>query len=149
MHPYLLDIPAAGALIRVSAVTTRRLALTGDIPATRIGAQWRIYTPSLLAAVLDPAAARQATPALPPDWQEPGIVTSEELADLLGLPTGTLKILLNQGRIPAGKGGGRWRAYWPAILAKIAAGQPLTDLPEDETTTAEQPGDTEGTEEHR
>jgi len=48
--------------------------LHGSYPSagpTRIGGQMAPVHSSLLAAVLDADAARQATPALPVDWQGP------------------------------------------------------------------------------
>jgi excisionase family DNA binding protein len=130
MHPHLVDLVGTAQLIKASAGHTRKLVASGVIPGTRVGGQWRLWVPSVLTAVIGADAARHATPALPEDWVEPGIVTVAELAELLGLPAGTVKILLNQKCIPANKLGSRWKCYWPSIVEKIASGQPLTGVPD-------------------
>jgi excisionase family DNA binding protein len=128
MHPHLLEIEGAARLIRHSVSATRRLACAGDIPATRIGGRWRLWAPAVLERVIG-ADAVLALPALPEGWQEPGIVTGRELAELLGLSERSVTNLLAAGRIPGTKVGGGWRTYWPSILAKITAGQPLVEAP--------------------
>jgi excisionase family DNA binding protein len=130
MHPHLVDLVGTAQLIKASAGHTRKLVAEGIIPGTRVGGQWRLWVPSVLTAVIGADAARHATPDLPEGWVEPGIVTVAELAELLGLPAGTVKILLNQKCIPANKLGSRWKPYWPSIVEKIAAGQPLAAVPD-------------------
>ena len=137
MHPYLLNIEGAAALIKTRPSTARSWAHDGVIPGTRVGGQWRFWAPSLLERVIGAEAARHATPPLPDGHTEPEVVDTGELAGLLGLPALRVAILQRQGRIPGEKVGGQWRAYWPCIQAKIAAGAPLTDVPED----AEDPGE--------
>jgi excisionase family DNA binding protein len=132
VHSHLLDVEGAAVLVRTSPASVRRWAHSGEIPGTRVGGQWRFWAPAILERVIGAEAARHATPALPNGHTEPGIVDSHELADLLGLPDRTVTMLLRQGRIPGEKVGGQWRSYWPYIQAKIAAGLPLTDAPEEE-----------------
>ncbi len=124
MHPYVLDVEAAAAVIDVAPDTVRRWAHAKRIPGTRVGGTWRFWTPSLLAAVVGEAAA-DALPPLPQQHVEPGVVDSQQLSDLLGVPPRTLAALLRQGDIPAQKVGIRWRMYWPAIRDRLAAGAPL------------------------
>lgn len=49
--PDVLDVSAAAELAQVSEATVRRLCASGDIPAARIGRQWRIHGPPLRAAL--------------------------------------------------------------------------------------------------
>lgn len=127
MHPYLLNVEGVAVLLNTSLNGARGWAHDGDIPGVRVGKQWRFWAPAVLEQVLGAEAARLALPALPEGHQDPGVVTVPALADLLGLPSRTVSILLRQGSIPGGKVGGQWRAYWPLITAKIASGKPLTD----------------------
>ena len=140
MHPHVLDIEGAAVLIKTRPSTVRSWAHDGVIPGTRVGGRWRFWAPTLLERVIGAEAARHATPPLPDGHTEPDVVDSGELANLLGIPEHTVTRLLRVGRIPGEKVGGQWRAYWPCILAKIVAGAPLTDVPED-AEDAEDPGE--------
>ena len=46
--PALMTIDEAGLLLGLSIESVRRYCLTGDIPATRIGKQWRIDKEKLM-----------------------------------------------------------------------------------------------------
>ena len=140
MHPHVLDLDGAAALIKTRPSTVRSWAHDGVIPGTRVGGRWRFWAPSLLERVIGAEAARHATPPLPDGHTEPEVVDTGELAGLLGLPALRVAILQRQGRIPGEKVGGQWRAYWPCIQAKIVAGAPLTDVPED-AEDADDPGE--------
>jgi excisionase family DNA binding protein len=125
MHPLLLDLEGAAELIAVSPHTARQWAKAGNIPGTKVGGQWRFWSPALLTAVVGPEAAdhfAHPVSGIP----EPGIVGVTELAEALGIPQRTVAILLRRGEIPAKKFGYQWRAFWPLIRDRIAAGQPLT-----------------------
>jgi excisionase family DNA binding protein len=43
----LLTVAETARLLRVSVVTVRRLARRGELPALRVGSQWRIVRDSL------------------------------------------------------------------------------------------------------
>lgn len=124
MHPQLLDLEAAAVLIAVSPVTARRWVNAGKIPGSRIGGQWRLWAPAVLASVVGTDAAQHA-PAPPAGYTEPGVVGVAQLAELLGIHQRTVAVLLRKGDIPAQKAGYQWRAYWPTIRDAIAAGRPL------------------------
>jgi excisionase family DNA binding protein len=47
----VLDLIGAAKLLRLSDKTTRELAKAGDLPATRLGNQWRFSRRMLLARV--------------------------------------------------------------------------------------------------
>ena len=137
MHPLLMDLEAAAAAIATQPDTARRQAVSGQLPGTRVGGQWRFWAPALVGAVAGPeAASHLAGQLLPPGHVEPGVVDVAELADLLGIAPRTVAGLMRAGTIPARKSG-QWRAYWPVIRDRIAAGQPLMDHP------AVDPDDTE------
>lgn len=125
MHPQLVDLDDVAELIAVSTATARRWAAAGKIPGVRVGGQWRFWAPAVLTAVVGPEAVGHA-PAPPAGYIEPGVVPAADLADLLGIHPRTVSVLLLAGEIPARKVGHQWRAYWPAIRDRIAAGQALT-----------------------
>jgi excisionase family DNA binding protein len=131
MHPLVLDLEGAAAMIAVSPNTARRWAATGQIPGSRIGGQWRFWTPSLLESAVGADAAAHAQ-GLPEGYVEPSAVGVAQLADLLGIHQRTIAVLLRQGDIPAKKIGYLWRAYWPEIRDHIAAGLPLGEHAEPE-----------------
>lgn len=43
----VLDIPAAAALLNIHPVTLRKLAASGDVPARKVGREWRFSRPGL------------------------------------------------------------------------------------------------------
>ena len=49
----LLDIPAVASICGVSEKTVRRWIKAGDLPAARLGNQWRIFPRDLRVFVLD------------------------------------------------------------------------------------------------
>jgi len=132
----LTDLKGAAMLIAAQPATTRRMAAAGEVPGTRVGGQWRFWKPALLTRVAGADAAAHALGDYHPS-DDPGVVDIHELADLLGLSEGRLSLLLRQGDVPATKVGRQWRAYWPAIRDRIAAGQSLGEHtePEEEVNT--------------
>lgn len=123
MHPLLLDLQGAADLVGVSQATARRWAGAGKVPATRVGGSWRLWAPTVLAAVLGPDG-RRMLPEVPAGFVEPEVVSAPRLAELLGIHERTVTLLMREGLIPAQKSG-QWRVYWPTIRDRIAAGQPL------------------------
>ena len=131
MHPHLMDLDGVARTLAVSSVTARRWASDGRIPGVRIGGQWRFWAPAVLTRAVGPEAASHV-PALPPGHTDPTIVGTAQLAELLGIHEQTVTVLLRKGAIPATKVGHQWRAYWPNIRDRIAAGLPLIDPTEPE-----------------
>lgn len=132
MHPQILDLEGAADVIAVSPNTARRWAAAGRLPGARIGGQWRFWLPAVLESVVGADAAAHAQ-GLPEGHIEPSVVGVAQLADLLGIHQRTIAVLLRNGDIPARKAGYLWRAYWPEIRDRIAAGQPLRDPAEPDT----------------
>ena len=122
MHPLLMDLDDVAALLREHVSTVGDRARRGDIPGARVGAQWRFWRPAVMRlAVGDVVAARLSAP----QDDDPELVSPAEIADLLGISMATTMTLLHSGDIPAGRVGGRWHIYWPAIRDAIAEGHPL------------------------
>lgn len=65
--PDVLDIPAASELLNIHPVTLRKLAALGDVPARKVGREWRFSRPGLHAWL-----AADATPRTHPEEREPG-----------------------------------------------------------------------------
>lgn len=65
--PEVLDLPAAAALLNIHPVTLRKLAASGDVPARKVGREWRFSRPGLHAWL-----AADATPRTHPEEPEPG-----------------------------------------------------------------------------
>ena len=126
MHPLLLDVETAAQRLGVSAITFRRRLAAGDVVGSKIGNQWRFWAPTLVTGAAGPGAGEHvAQELLPVGWIEPGMVDLEQLAELLGIAQRTLAELVRDGELPAGKLGRQWRAYWPVIRDRIAAGERL------------------------
>lgn len=124
MHPHVLDLRTAAARTSMQPAVLRRRAHRGEIPGSQVGRQWRFWHPSLVLHLVGPEAAAMLDSS-PQQHCDPGIVTTRELADLLGIPERTIALLLRHGALPGRKDHTRWRIYWPVIRDRIAAGQPL------------------------
>ena len=96
----------------------------GEIPATRIGGEWRFWRPALRARLFPAEAPPE------PDRNEPEVLTTAQLAELLRLTGETIRARIEDGSIPASRIGNQWRIYWPAIRARLEAGENFT--PRDE-----------------
>ena len=48
-EPEFLSVPEAAALLRIGERTTYKLVHRGELPALKLGGQWRIHRPTLLA----------------------------------------------------------------------------------------------------
>jgi excisionase family DNA binding protein len=64
MDKEILDVEGAATLLRVSTTPIYNLARKGDIPATRVGREWRFARTSLIQWVANGAAADQLNVAL-------------------------------------------------------------------------------------
>ena len=130
MHPLLLDVETAARQLGVSEMTFRRRLAAGEVVGSKIGSQWRFWAPTLVTAAAGPGAGEHITQELlPAGWTEPNVVDLDQLAELLGITPRTIAELARDGDLPAGKIGRQWRAYWPVIRDRIAAGHPLNDPP--------------------
>lgn len=92
----------------------------GDIPASRIGAEWRFWRPTLRSRLFPQEAPAE------PDRHEAEILTTAQLAELLQLTGETVRARIEDGSIPASRIGNHWRIYWPAIRARLEAGENFT-----------------------
>lgn len=128
MHPLLLDVETAARQLGVSEMTFRRRLAVGEIVGSKIGNQWRFWAPTLVTMAAGPGAGEHmAQELLPAGWTEPSLVDLDQLAELLGVTSRTAADLARDGELPAGKIGRQWRASWPVIRDRIAAGRPLND----------------------
>jgi excisionase family DNA binding protein len=64
MDKEILDVEGAATLLGVSTTTIYNLARKGDIPATRVGREWRFARANLIAWVANGSAADQLSVAL-------------------------------------------------------------------------------------
>lgn len=112
MHPDVLDIPAAATLLAVGKPSVYRLVRAGDVPAWRLGGQWRMWRPAILRAVAGPEVEQQhpMTPA-----GDPEMISASTLAELLDISLPTCHALINDGTIPARKVGATTRIWWPSV----------------------------------
>jgi excisionase family DNA binding protein len=60
----ILDVQGAATLLGVSTTTIYNLARKGEIPATRVGREWRFSRSNLIEWVANGAAADQLSVAL-------------------------------------------------------------------------------------
>lgn len=98
----------------------------GEVPGSRIGAEWRFWRPALRARLFPHEAPAE------PHRIEAEVVTTAQLAELLQLTGETVRARIEDGSIPASKIGNQWRIYWPAIRARLEAGENFT--PREEPT---------------
>lgn len=112
MHPDVLDIPATAKLLAVSKPSVYRLVRAGEVPAWRLGGQWRMWRPAVLRAVAGPEAEDQH-PMVPEG--DPELLDTHALADLLDISVPTCHTLLGDGTIPSRRVGSRVRIWWPAV----------------------------------
>jgi excisionase family DNA binding protein len=64
MDKEILDVEGAATLLGVSTTTIYKLARKGEIPATRVGREWRFARANLIQWVANGAAADQLSVAL-------------------------------------------------------------------------------------
>jgi excisionase family DNA binding protein len=64
MDKEILDVEGAAILLGVSTTTIYNLARKGEIPATRVGREWRFARANLIAWVANGSAADQLSVAL-------------------------------------------------------------------------------------
>jgi excisionase family DNA binding protein len=64
MDKEILDVEGAATLLGVSTTTIYNLACKGDIPATRVGREWRFARANLIKWVANGSAADQLSVAL-------------------------------------------------------------------------------------
>lgn len=112
MHPDVLDIPSAAELLALSKSSTYRLVRRAEIPAWRLGQQWRLWRPAVLQVVAGPDAEEQH-PMYPPD--DPELIDRVTLGELLDISPETCRMLLRDGTIPSRRVGASTRIWWPTI----------------------------------
>lgn len=112
MHPEVLDIPATAQLLSLSKSSTYRVVRSGEIPAWRLGQQWRLWRPAVLRALAGPDAEEQH-PLHPAD--DPELIEPATLARLLDIAPQTCLALLREGAIPSRRVGASTRIWWPSV----------------------------------
>lgn len=128
--------PVAGHVMTTSEVMTwlglSRPALVaqiqaGDVPASRIGGEYRFWRPTLLRQFF---GQEQAV--------EPGrdVITPDDLAERLRLSAQTVRSRIADGSIPASKFGNQWRIWWPTILGRLEKGEDFPPTPASESSTS-------------
>lgn len=95
----------------------------GQIPASRIGSEWRYWKPLVIARVLPHS---EATTPSDDSITEPEVVTAGELATLLRLTPNTISLRIAEGSIPAAKVGKGYRIHWPTVRAVLEQGKDFT-----------------------
>lgn len=112
MHPDVLDIPATAQLLALSKSSTYRLVRSGELPAWRLGQQWRLWRPAVLRTVVGEEAGSQHP--MYPD-ADPELIDSKTLGDLLNIAPQTCQMLLREGKIPSRRVGASTRIWWPTV----------------------------------
>lgn len=93
-----------------------------DIPASRIGSEYRLWRPLLLQRLF----GDEEVVELGRD-----VITPADLADYLQLNTATVRQRIADGSIPATKIGSSYRIRWPKIRARLEAGEDFLPTPSD------------------
>lgn len=112
MHPDVLDIEATASLLSLSKTSTYRVVRSGEIPAWRVGKQWRLWRPAVLLAVGGPEVERDH-PMYPKG--DPELIDRFALAELIDLAPATCLLLLRNGTIPSRRVGASTRIWWPNV----------------------------------
>lgn len=112
MHPDVLDIPATAQVLSLSKSSTYRVVRSGEIPAWRLGQQWRLWRPAVLRALAGPEVEEQH-PLHPTG--DPELIDPATLADLLDIAPQTCLLLLREGAIPSRRVGASTRIWWPSV----------------------------------
>lgn len=112
MHPDVLDIPATAQVLSLSKSSTYRVVRSGEIPAWRLGQQWRLWRPAVLRALAGPEVEEQH-PLHPAG--DPELIDPATLADLLDIAPQTCLLLLREGAIPSRRVGASIRIWWPSV----------------------------------
>lgn len=114
----------------VTPQTIRALAANGEIPGLRVGKNWRYSYPAVHYALThygQPQALQvYAIPAA--GRGDTDVLSTEDLAERLGVTTKTIRSLVARGVIPALRIGRNWRySYRAALHALTQAGRPPKD----------------------
>lgn len=110
----------AASWLGVSLPTLMALIRNGEIPASRIGGEWRFWLPSLRTRLFPHHAPPE------PQRQEPEIITTAQLAHTLQLTSETVRARIEDGSIPATRLGNQLRIHWATIRARLEAGDNFT-----------------------
>lgn len=124
MHPDVLDIDATADLLAMSKRSVYGIVRAGDVPAWRLGQQWRLWRPAVLRAVGGPEV-EVSNPLHPED--DPGVVTTKTLAELLNITPATCRALLKDGSIPSRRVGHSTRIWWPNVRQLMIDGTPVAE----------------------
>lgn len=119
----MLASPTPGAVMTSSEVmkwlSISRPTLTaqlqaGELPASRIGSEYRFWRPLLLRRLF----GQHEAPEPGPD-----VITPTDLAKFLRITPATVRARIADGSFPASKIGGTFRIWRPAIIATLEAGE--------------------------
>lgn len=106
--------------LAISLPTLMARVEAGDVPASRIGKEWRFWRPALAHRLFALEAPVEST------RHDAEIITTTQLAERLQLTSETVRARIDDGSIPASKIGNTYRIYWPAIRAKLESGEDFT-----------------------
>lgn len=90
----VLTVEEASAFLKLDVQTVRALARSGDLPAVKLGKQWRFLRHRLIEA-LEPRGAHRVPVG---DPQSP-TVTQRDAAELLGVSVRTVNRMASDGRL--------------------------------------------------
>jgi len=113
--------------LATSVPTLMARVQAGDIPASRIGGEWRFWRPLLKSRLFSQEAPVQA------DRHEPDVITTAQLGEILQLGAESIRARIEDGSIPASKIGNQYRIYWPTIRARLESGEDFA--PQDRGTS--------------
>ncbi len=91
----VLTVEEVAAFLKLDVQTVRALARTGELPAVKLGKQWRFRRDRLLAA-LEPATAVSSVSA---NQDRDGPISHAEAAQLLGVTVRTVARMISDGRL--------------------------------------------------
>ena len=102
--------------LAMSVPTLMARVRAGDVPASRIGGEWRFWRPTLESRLFSQEATVEA-------HREADVITTAQLGELLQLSAESIRARIEDGSIPASKIGNHYRIFWPTIRARLAAGE--------------------------
>ena len=108
--------------LAVSVPTLMARVRAGDIPASRIGGEWRFWRPTLESHLFSQEAPVEAN-GREANRREADVITTGQLGEILQLSAESIRARIEDGSIPASKIGNHYRIYWPTIRARLEAGE--------------------------
>ena len=116
----IMTTSEVAAWLSLSVPTLMSRVRAGEIPASRIGAEWRFWRPTLEVRLFAQGPAAESGD----DQAE--VLTTAQLADRLRLTGETVRARIEDGSIPASRIGNQFRIFWPTIRGRLEAGEDFT-----------------------